>query len=185
MGSPTIRFTQPEQKKTPRTSNVYEDRTFDTSYLLRADTAHWPTDIAFNCALYNTDTGELFFGKGEGREPIAVTNKTYEKQIKDLVRNTYTKAEIDQFIDNDIDLDGIVDRLNLYTVQKIDELVEEKGNEIIQLRQDIDSLLQSDYVTKESLEEDKQHYYTKEEVNRLINRAVTDVLTAITNMIQV
>ena len=184
MAGTTIRFTAKEDKKGIRNANIYQDKTFDISYLLRAHTPDMPERLSSNSIIYNQDTGEMFIGMGDGYDMKPVTNKLIEQQIQTLTESTYTKQEIDDFIDHDLDLDGIVDRLNLYTVQKIDELLENKGNEIVQLRQDINELLTNDYVTKDTLNTTLQEYYTKDEVNRLINEAVTQVLTTVTNMIE-
>ena len=179
MSGPTIRFTEGEQKKQIRKANVYQDKVYDIAYLLHARTADMPTSLAANSAIFNNDTGEFFFGNGIDQPLKPINYKFLEDKIKKLEKSVYTKTEIDQFFDNDIDLNGIIDRLNMYTVQKIDELLANKGAEIEQLKTDTEAQLAL-CATKDELNALKDNVYTKAEVDQIVNQAITNVLTNIT-----
>lgn len=142
MASPVIRFSSTKDEKLPRSVNIYQDKTFPVANLLYTDTPRLPDSLSSNAVIYTTDTGEMFIGAGFGKELKPVTNKVLEKKINDLKESVYTKAEIDAFIENDINLDGIIDRLKTYTAEKADELLAEKGAAIDQLRADHDSSVQ-------------------------------------------
>jgi len=154
MATPIIRFSSSKDEKLPKPANVYQDKTYPVATLLYTDTPHLPDFLSQNAVIYTTDTGEMFIGTGYGNELKPIANKTLEKKIDDLKESVYSKQEIDDFIEKDINLDGIIDRLNTYTVERANELFAEKGAAIEQLRADHDASvqqLQEDMNSKVSL----------------------------------
>ena len=142
--------------KSSRGSSNYQSKKYPTAYILYTTLAELPDSLADNALIFTTDTAELFVGTGSGIQRIKLgteadlnprlylkileAKEIYKNKIEaerdkselqaliqELQDSVYSKAEIDDFITKDIDLDGIVDKLNLYTINKVNELLAEKA----------------------------------------------------------
>lgn len=142
--------------KSSRGASNYQSKKYPTAYILYTTLAELPDSLADNALIFTTDTAELFVGTGSGIQRIKLgteadlnprlylkileAKEIYKNKIEaerdkselqaliqELQDSVYSKAEIDDFITKDIDLDGIVDKLNLYTINKVNELLAEKA----------------------------------------------------------
>lgn len=142
--------------KNSKGANAYQSKKYPTAYILYTTLAELPDSLSDNALIFTTDTAELFVGTGSGIQRIKLgteadlnprlflkileAKEIYERKIdaektktdlqeliQELKDSVYSKAEIDDFITKDIDLDGIVDKLNLYTIEKVNNLLAEKA----------------------------------------------------------
>ena len=196
MADAVIRFKDKSNEVVVRSRSVLQEEVkYPVANLLYTDNANKPASLSKNAMMYLTDTGEVFIGTGTGIRLIDVT-KDVRKDLQNLADAVYTKDEIDNFIEQDIDLDGIIDRLNTYTSEKVDEFITEKGQEIIaakdeaiastdKLRSDVKSYLKKYYALKtdvQALQESvytKEEVYTKAEVDELIATVVNETIAAV------
>lgn len=196
MADAVIRFKDSSSDVIVRSRPVLKEEVkYPAANLLYTDNANKPTSLSKNAMLYLTDTAEVFIGTGDGLRLIDVT-KDVRKGLQDLADAVYTKDEIDNFIEQDIDLDGIIDRLNTYTSEKVDEFITQKGQEIIDakdeaiaqtntLRRDIDANLNQNFARKTEVQElqnsvyKKEEVYTKAEVEELIATVVNETIAAV------
>ena len=143
--------------KNPKGVTSYQTKKFPTAYILYTTLAELPEALADNALIFTTDTAELFVGTGSGIQRLKLgteadlnprlylkileakeiyKNKLEAEQdkaelqnlIQELKDSVYSKADIDDFITKDIDLDGVIDKLNLYTIEKINELLEQEAS---------------------------------------------------------
>lgn len=184
MAGPVIRFKDSRKDKVSKKAVVGQAKQFPVAMLLYSDTPNLPDSLSQNAMLYTTDTGKVFIGTGDSIKMINVTEDV-EKKLEELKESVYSKQEIDDFIDKDINLDGIIDRLNTYTVERANELLGEKAAEITQVHEEVDRLrsdvnanLAKNYVRKSDLE---GKYYTKEEVNEIVTNAVQSAVEEVMN----
>ena len=135
----------------------YQSKKYPTAYILYTTLAELPDSLSDNALIFTTDTAELFVGTGSGIQRLKLgteadlnprlylkileakeiyKNKLEAEQdkaelqslIQELKDSVYSKADIDDFITKDIDLDGVIDKLNLYTVEKINQLLEQEAS---------------------------------------------------------
>ena len=184
MAGPVIRFKDSRKDKVSKKAVVGQAKQFPVAMLLYSDTPNLPDSLSQNAMLYTTDTGKVFIGTGDSIKMINVTEDV-EKKLEELKESVYSKQEIDDFIDKDINLDGIIDRLNTYTVERANELLGEKAAEITQVHEEVDRLrsdvnanLAKNYVRKSDLE---SKYYTKEEVDEIVANAVQSAVEEVMN----
>ena len=184
MAGPVIRFKDSRKDKVSKKAVVGQAKQFPVAMLLYSDTPNLPDSLSQNAMLYTTDTGKVFIGTGDSIKMINVTEDV-EKKLEELKESVYSKQEIDDFIDKDINLDGIIDRLNTYTVERANELLGEKAAEITQVHEEVDRLrsdvnanLVKNYVRKSDLE---GKYYTKEEVDEIVANAVQSAVEEVMN----
>jgi len=184
MAGPVIRFKDSRKDKVSKKAVVGQAKQFPVAMLLYSDTPNLPDSLSQNAMLYTTDTGKVFIGTGDSIKMINVTEDV-EKKLEELKESVYSKQEIDDFIDKDINLDGIIDRLNTYTVERANELLGEKAAEITQVHEEVDRLrsdvnanLAKNYVRKSDLE---GKYYTKEEVDEIVANAVQSAVEEVMN----
>lgn len=184
MAGPVIRFKDSRKDKVSKKAVVGQAKQFPVAMLLYSDTPNLPDSLSQNAMLYTTDTGKVFIGTGDSIKMINVTEDV-EKKLEELKESVYSKQEIDDFIDKDINLDGIIDRLNTYTVERANELLGEKSAEITQVHEEVDRLrsdvnanLAKNYVRKSDLE---GKYYTKEEVDEIVANAVQSAIEEVMN----
>lgn len=143
--------------KNPKGVTSYQTKKFPTAYILYTTLAELPEALADNALIFTTDTAELFVGTGSGIQRLKLgteadlnprlylkileakeiyKNKLEAEQdktelqnlIQELKDSVYSKADIDNFITNDIDLDGVIDKLNLYTIEKVNQLLEQEAS---------------------------------------------------------
>ena len=143
--------------KNSKGATNYQSRKYPTAYILYTTLAELPDSLSDNALIFTTDTAELFVGTGSGIQRLKLgteadlnprlylkileakeiyKNKLEAEQdkaelqnlIQELRDSVYSKADIDDFITKDIDLDGVIDKLNLYTVEKINELLEQEAS---------------------------------------------------------
>lgn len=184
MAGPVIRFKDSRKDKVSKKAVVGQAKQFPVAMLLYSDTPNLPDSLSQNAMLYTTDTGKVFIGTGDSIKMINVTEDV-ERKLEELKESVYSKQEIDDFIDKDINLDGIIDRLNTYTVERANELLGEKAAEITQVHEEVDRLrsdvnanLAKNYVRKSDFE---GKYYTKEEVDEIVANAVQSAVEEVMN----
>ena len=94
------------------------------------------TEADLNPRLYLKilEAKEIYKNKLEYDREKTELNTTIEnnkEELKELIRelegSVYSKEEIDRLLMEDIDLDGVIDKVNSYTITKIDELLAEKA----------------------------------------------------------
>ena len=134
----------------------YVTKSYPTSAILYTTSTELPEKLDENALIFTTDTAELFVGTKTGIQKlklgseadlnpaiyltIANAKNTYQtkegmQKVKDdiyediytLQNNVYTKEAINDFIAKDYDKDGVLDNLQTYTMQRIDELLGEKA----------------------------------------------------------
>ena len=139
-----------------RQRGSYVTKTYPTSAILYTTSTELPERLDENVLIFTTDTAELFVGTKTGIQKlklgseadlnpaiyltIANAKNTYQtkegmQKVKDdiyqdiytLQNNVYTKEAINDFIAKDYDKDGVLDNLQTYTMQRIDELLGEKA----------------------------------------------------------
>ena len=142
--------------KNSKGANAYQSKKYPTAYILYTTLAELPDSLSDNALIFTTDTAELFVGTGSGIQRIKLgteadlnprlflkileAKEIYERKVdaektksdlKDLIEelkgSVYSKEEIDDFITKDIDFDGVIDKLNLYTINKVNDLLAEKA----------------------------------------------------------
>lgn len=184
MAGPIIRFKDSNKERVTKKAVVGQVKKLPIAMLLYSDTPNMPDSLSQNAMMYTTDTGKVYIGTGEGIKMINVTEGV-EKKLEELRESVYSKQEIDDFIDKDINLDGIIDRLNTYTVERANELLGEKAAEITQVHEEVDKLrsdmnanLAKNYIRKSEVEE---KYYTKEEVDEIVSNAVQSAVEEVMN----
>ena len=196
MADTVIRFKDKNDDVIVRSRAVLQEEVkYPVANLLYTDNANKPASLSKNAMMYLTDTAEVFIGTGTGIRLIDVTKEVRE-DLKKLADAVYTKDEIDNFIEQDIDLDGIIDRLNTYTSEKVNEFIEQKGQEIIEakdealaatdkLRNDVKTYLKKHYTNLTDFKElqdsvyKKEEVYTKAEVDELIATVVNETIAAV------
>ena len=141
---------------TRKTTKVKQAKSYPTASVLYCTYANLPESLSSNALIFTTDTAELFVGTGTGIQKlklgseedldpriylkIAEAKDIYQTKLQaeavaneimglltQLNEGVYSKEEIDKFITEDIDLDGVIDKLNTYTVDKINEILETKA----------------------------------------------------------
>ena len=141
---------------TRKTTKVKQAKSYPTASVLYCTYANLPDSLSSNALIFTTDTAELFVGTGTGIQKlklgseedldpriylkIAEAKDIYQTKLQaeavaneimglltQLNEGVYSKEEIDKFITEDIDLDGVIDKLNTYTVDKINEILETKA----------------------------------------------------------
>lgn len=144
------------KKQAAVASSSYQTKSFSSGVLLYCSKAELPSSLSQNALIFTYDTAELFVGTGSGIQKLklgseedlnpkiylkiddarrlykTITSADQDKaeiteSLKTLDENVYSKEEIDQFLTEDVDLDGVIDRLDTYTVAKINELFDEKA----------------------------------------------------------
>lgn len=157
MAEPIIRFNQKTVTGKKGTSTYYQTKRYPEGVILYTTSAELPDSLSANALIFTTDTAELYVGTGTGIQKlklgseadldpaiylkIASARSTYQtkisaeeaaNEIKTLIatlkESVYSKEDIDKFITEDIDLDGVVDKMNLYTVERINALLEERAS---------------------------------------------------------
>lgn len=209
MVNPIISFKKPKEK-VKKKAVLGTVKQYPVANLLYTDTPNLPDVLSQNAMLYTTDTGKVFIGTGEGIKMINVTGDI-EQKLDELKESVYSKQEIDDFIEKDVNLDGIIDKLNTYTVERANEIIEEKTNELNAAVSSFETLrdeVHNDYMSKEEADgkfytitqagnlwnkivairdskADASNVYTKAEVDEIvataINAVVAQVLATITN----
>ena len=141
---------------TRKTTKVKQSKSYPTASVLYCTYANLPDSLSNNALIFTTDTAELFVGTGTGIQKlklgseedldpriylkIAEAKDIYQTKLQaeavaneimgllqQLNEGVYSKEEIDKFITEDVDLDGVIDKLNTYTVDKINEILETKA----------------------------------------------------------
>ena len=155
MATTTLRFKQDETTVKGKNS-TYQEVSYKMGTILYTDRPNLPSRLSTNALIFTTDTHELFVGTGSGVTRLKLGTeedinpkiylklidaaKTYETKVaasemddnlralvEELRNSVYSKADIDEFLTKDVDLDGVLDRVNTYTLDKINELLEEKA----------------------------------------------------------
>lgn len=143
--------------KNSKGANTYQSKKYPTAYILYTTLAELPDSLSDNALIFTTDTAELFVGTGSGIQRLKLgteadlnprlylkileakeiyKNKLEAEQdkaelqslIHELKESVYSKKEIDDFITEDVDLNGVIDKLNLYTIEKVNELLEQEAS---------------------------------------------------------
>lgn len=156
MADPIIRFNQNTVTGRKKTSASYQIKRYPEGVILYTTSAELPDSLSANALIFTTDTAELYVGTGTGIQKLKLGSEadlnpaiylkidsaraTYQsklqaeeksneikEQIATLKESVYSKEDIDKFITEDIDLDGVVDKMNLYTVERINQLLEERA----------------------------------------------------------
>ena len=156
MADPIIRFNQNTVTGKKKTSASYQIKRYPEGVILYTTSAELPDSLSANALIFTTDTAELYVGTGTGIQKLKLGSEadlnpaiylkidsaraTYQsklqaeeksneikEQIATLKESVYSKEDIDKFITEDIDLDGVVDKMNLYTVERINQLLEERA----------------------------------------------------------
>ena len=216
------------------TGAINVKQSYPTGVILYTTKAELPVSLSRNALIFTTDTAELFVGTGNGIQRIklgteedlnpriyqkisdtvrdylskadaAAQKQDLENQIGALADKVYTKNEIDEFFIKDIDLDGIVDKLNVYTLERLDALLAEKaanvdvytqdqvdakftatGNKISEVvtgyvNADTENLQAAKTYTDEKIAALPNTYYTKDEVKTLVEETIAGVLSSLIN----
>ena len=156
MANPIIKFNQNTVTGKKGTSNSYQTKRYPEGVILYTTSAELPDSLSDNALIFTTDTAELYVGTGTGikklklgseadlnpaiylkidtaraiyQNKIQAETKANEikEQIANLKESVYTRDDIDKFITEDLDLNGIVDKMNFYTVERINQLLEERA----------------------------------------------------------
>jgi len=155
MAEPILKFNQTVTGKKKNASS-YQIKRYPEGTILYTTSAELPDSLSANALIFTTDTAELYVGTGTGIQKLKLGSEadlnpaiylkidtaraTYQSklqaeeksneiktQIATLKESVYSKEDIDKFITEDIDLDGVVDKMNLYTVERINQLLEERA----------------------------------------------------------
>lgn len=156
MADPVIRFNQNTVTGKKKTVSSYQTKRYPEGVILYTTSAELPDSLSANALIFTTDTAELYVGTGTGIQKLKLGSEadlnpaiylkidsaraTYQSklqaeeksneikgQIATLKESVYSKEDIDKFITEDINLDGVVDKMNLYTVERINQLLEERA----------------------------------------------------------
>ena len=154
--SSILRFNQNVITGRKGNKNSYQTKRYPEGVILYTTSAELPDSLSANALVFTTDTAELYVGTGTGIQKLKLGSEedlnpaiylkidsaraTYQSklqaeakaneikgQIATLKESVYSKEDIDKFITEDIDLDGVVDKMNLYTVERINQLLEERA----------------------------------------------------------
>lgn len=156
MADPVIRFNQNTVTGKKKTASSYQTKRYPEGVILYTTSAELPDSLSANALIFTTDTAELYVGTGTGIQKLKLGSEadlnpaiylkidsaraTYQSkiqaeeksneikgQIATLKESVYSKEDIDKFITEDVNLDGVVDKMNLYTVERINQLLEERA----------------------------------------------------------
>ena len=154
--SSILRFKQNVITGKKENKNSYQTKRYPEGVILYTTSAELPDSLSANALIFTTDTAELYVGTGTGIQKLKLGSEedldpaiylkidsakvTYQsklqaeakaneikEQIATLKESVYSKEDIDKFVTEDIDLDGVVDKMNLYTVERINQLLEERA----------------------------------------------------------
>lgn len=154
--SSILRFKQNVITGKKKNTNSYQTKRYPEGVILYTTSAELPDSLSANALIFTTDTAELYVGTGTGIQKLKLGSEedldpaiylkidsaktTYQsktqaetkaneikEQIAALKESVYSKEDIDKFVTEDIDLDGVVDKMNLYTVERINQLLEERA----------------------------------------------------------
>lgn len=154
--SSILRFKQNVVTGKKGNKNSYQTKRYPEGVILYTTSAELPDSLSANALIFTTDTAELYVGTGTGIQKLKLGSEedlnpavylkidsaraTYQsklqaeakaneikEQIATLKESVYSKEDIDKFVTEDIDLDGVVDKMNLYTVERINQLLEERA----------------------------------------------------------
>lgn len=154
--SSILRFKQNVITGKKKNTSSYQTKRYPEGVILYTTSAELPDSLSANALIFTTDTAELYVGTGTGIQKLKLGSEedldpaiylkidsaktTYQsktqaetkaneikEQIAALKESVYSKEDIDKFVTEDIDLDGVVDKMNLYTVERINQLLEERA----------------------------------------------------------
>lgn len=154
--SSILRFNQSTVTGKKGSKSSYQIKRYPEGVILYTTSAELPDSLSANALIFTTDTAELYVGTGTGIQKLKLGSEedldpaiylkidsaraTYQsklqaeakaneikEQIATLKESVYSKEDIDKFVTEDIDLDGVIDKMNLYTVERINQLLEERA----------------------------------------------------------
>ena len=180
MAEPVIKFNNSTVTGRKAVNASYQTKRYPEGVILYTTSAELPDSLSANALIFTTDTAELYVGTGTGIKKLKLGSEadldpaiylkissarasyqtklaaeesanTIKASIAELKQSIYSKEDIDRFITEDINLDGVIDKMNLYTVDRINELLEERAstvdvytrdqaNEIYETKASVDSV---------------------------------------------
>lgn len=201
MADVTLKFNR--SSSNVRTQSSYSKKTYSTGTIYYTTKNELPERFPSNALIFTTDTAELYVGTDLGIQKLKLGSEedldpkifltiararelyqtidnakndknSIEQQIAAVEDNTYSKTAINDFILKDANFDGVLDNIQAYTKERIDQLLGGKAEAAdIYTKQEANELLRA--------KADKAEYEaTRDTVNAIapvVSELQTDIIT--------
>jgi len=200
MGDVTLKFNR--SSSNVRTQSSYSKKTYSTGTIYYTTKNELPERFPSSALIFTTDTAELYVGTDLGIQKLKLGSEedldpkifltiararelyqtidnakndknSIEQQIAAVEDNTYSKTAINDFILKDANFDGVLDNIQAYTKERIDQLLGGKAEAAdIYTKQEANELLRA--------KADKAEYEATRDTVNAIAPVVSELQTDIT-----